>query len=639
MSSNSIHRVVAFVALFVGQFVFANYAVAEIRYEVSGVNERLAANVGSHLHAFKIGRPSEVHGKNAERIVLDAEERVRAALRPYGYYAPHLKVSIDDADTESPVVRVHVDPGPPIKIESALVDVVGDGADVGSLVEWRSTWPLAEGQILDQAVWRERKAFAEEAADQAGYLSAEFAEHALEIDLKRNVATLRLVLDTGPRYYFGDIEFGRHVLKDGIVEYIARFEKGDPFSRRLLDKFRIDLWKTGYFTNVEVREVRRREANPPSVDLKVETETINRNYYQGSLGVGSDTGMRVQAQWSKHPMSSNGDRLDLGIGWQEQDDEFSLRSFYRLPRRERVRQFWTADLLLRNENLDLEVKRAPEDEEFVQIANGKVDEYHLRLGRLKVRNFKSGEQQAFETMFVQGLSGQRELVPYPAFPQLVAIAEDPVTGKFLKGIDSTYSFGFDYDLVAVNGKGWETRGHRERAWIFTSSKTFGSDLNFTQAYLSTRRSYLYGDRWKFILRAEVGYTDADVDEFTIMANGQPSDLSVTRLPNFYRFKAGGNSSVRGYGFEELSNNLIGSNHIITASAEVEMKFLQKWSAAAFFDIGNAFNRWSSPELRKGAGVGLRWYSIAGPIRVDFARALDIEGRPWRLHFTIGTPLL
>jgi translocation and assembly module TamA len=111
------------------------------------------------------------------------------------------------------------------------------------------------------------------------------------------------------------------------------------------------------------------------------------------------------------------------------------------------------------------------------------------------------------------------------------------------------------------------------------------------------------------------------------------------MPSFYRFKAGGSHSVRGYGFETLSNNDIGSNHIITASAEVELKVLDNWSAAAFVDIGNAFNDWSDPQLKTGIGVGIRWYSIAGPIRIDVAQAQDFTGKPWRIHFTIGVPLL
>jgi translocation and assembly module TamA len=97
--------------------------------------------------------------------------------------------------------------------------------------------------------------------------------------------------------------------------------------------------------------------------------------------------------------------------------------------------------------------------------------------------------------------------------------------------------------------------------------------------------------------------------------------------------------VRGYAFESLSNNGIGSNNIVAASAEIEMMLRPNWSLAAFVDTGNAFNDWGEFELRTGAGVGLRWYSIAGPLRLDVAQGLDLPGDPWRIHFTIGTPLL
>ena len=69
-----------------------------------------------------------------------------------------------------------------------------------------------------------------------------------------------------------------------------------------------------------------------------------------------------------------------------------------------------------------------------------------------------------------------------------------------------------------------------------------------------------------------------------------------------------------------------------------MKVFGNWSAAAFFDIGNAFNDWDEMELKKGVGVGIRWYTIAGALRLDVAQALDLPGDPWRFHFTIGTAL-
>jgi translocation and assembly module TamA len=618
--------------------VCARGHAAELNDRVSGLEDPLLENVQSHLTAFSIESRSDVSEDEFDRILAAAIRKAEVALHPYGYYHPDVTGRVVSTVEGKATVELLVSLGPPIIIDQVKVQLTGAGAERSVLKKWRDSWPLVKGEILDQTVWEERKEFALDEAKKVGYLAAEFVEHRLELDLKTNRASASLTLDTGQRFVFGDIDFGEHILRPGIVEYIPRFEHGDPYNRHVLDKFRIDLWKTGNFTDVVVQEIPRADVVPPVVDLRVRLATLTRNTYQGSVGVGSDTGARIQAQWGRHPLSSKGDSLAVGAGWQNKDQEYSLRGSYRLPRRKRAREYWTSDLIIKHENLNLDVRRSP-DEDFIRIASGIVDERHLRAGRLHVRNFKSGEQQALETLFVQVLNSSDEFRPLEFVPDLDKLDDSSESPELLKGTDKTLSFGFDYDLVAVTGKAWDTKGHRERAWIFASSELLGSDRDFRQAYVSSRRSYLKGERWKFLIRTELGYSDAKVFLENIDVDGNPLSLSVTSLPNFYRFKAGGSNSVRGYGFEELSDNHIGSNNILTASAEIELKFRENWSAAVFFDIGNAFNDWSNPELKKGAGVGLRWYSIAGAIRVDVAQALDLQGSPWRLHFTIGTPLL
>jgi len=616
----------------------ASVGAAELRYEASGISDPLLANVLSHVRAFSIGRQSDRSQADYDDILADAISKAEIALRPFGYYKATVNGRVVPKGEDDRVVQLKITAGPPVLVDQVTVQVVGEGAGRDRVTSWRNSWPLTKGKVLDQTVWEERKETALMQLGRAGYLAAAYTEHQLELDLEKNRANITLTLDTGKRFLFGDIDYGEHVLKPGIVEYIPRFQNGDPYSATLMDKFRLDLWKSGYFTDVVVEEFPRADQDSPVVDLRVQFETATRNTYQGSIGYGTDTNARLQAQWSRHPMSRNGDRLDVGIGWQEFNDEYSLRGTYRLPRRNRARQYWTSDLTLKHEGLDLDVRPSP-DEDFIRIASGTIDESHLRVGRLKVRNFKSGEQQAFETLFVQALNSSDELAPITGIPDPQILDIGSEDHSLFGGTDKALSVGFDYDLVAVYGKAWETDGHRERAWIFSSSKSLGSDRNFVQAYISTRRNYLKGDRWKFLVRAEAGYTDAKVSEQEIIVDGNSVPLSVTSLPNFYRFKTGGSSSVRGYGFEELSDNHIGSNHILSASAEVEMKIFNKWSAALFFDIGNAFNDWSNPALKRGFGIGVRWYSIAGPIRVDVAQALDLVDKPWRVHFTIGTPLL
>ena len=616
--------------------VLPGAATAELVYDIRGVNDPLKTNILNRLNTLQLGPQARLAERQLDRVVANSVTETNIALRPYGYYAAEVSARLGSDSDDQQVIRLDVNPGPPIIIEQLQLDIVGDGSNASVLRSWRKSWPLKKGDVLNQVVWKEQKQLAIELANSIGYLSADFTTRTLEIDLEKNRANIKLVVDTGQRFVMGDIDFGEHVLNPGILELVPRFVRGDPYTTHLMDRFRSDLWNTGYFTDIDVVQTEVPESEPPRVDLTVRTSTDFRNRYTGALGFGTDTGLRTQVNWSRHPMSASGDRFDLGIGWQELDDQFAVRATYRRPRAKRNREFWTVDTVLKFENMDLEFKLEPEDDDFIKLANGNVDEQHLRLGRLKIRNLGGGETQLFETPFVQYINSEERYQPNEL--STVFGSNDDID-RLLNRVDQALSVGVEYGFVNVLGKGFDIRGHRERAWIFHSNEAFGSDVEFTQLYVSTHRSRKWGDRWKFIYRAEAGYTDAEVNELTIDIGDAQLDISDTRLPNFYRFKAGGSQSVRGYGFETLSNNDIGSNHIVTASAEIEMKVLEKWSVAVFVDIGNAFNDWSEPELKTGVGVGLRWYSIAGPISIDFAQALDYSGDPWRIHFTIGVPLL
>ena len=274
------------------------------------------------------------------------------------------------------------------------------------------------------------------------------------------------------------------------------------------------------------------------------------------------------------------------------------------------------------------------------IARGTVDDFSLRFGKTRVRNIKGGMEQLFETVFAKYLHEQRDF----SFTGNANIADAILTGDgandpLLKNTSNSLAIGMDWDWPEIRGTGFQTTGHHEKAWIFTSNEAWGSEIDYSQVYISSRVNFLLGNRWKFLLRAEAGYSDARSSVETISIGDTELDITLTDLPSLYRFKAGGSQSVRGYAFEFLDTNGLGSNNILTGSAEVEYRFLDDWSAAAFIDVGNAFNDWSRPGLKLGTGFGVRWYSAIGALRLDFAQGWDLEGDPWRIHLTIGTPLL
>ena len=611
-------------------------AADSVRVDLWGVDGTLRDNVLAHLGDVRIDPRRRLSDRGRERILATSRQRVRDALKPYGYYTPEIDAELRQEGDDF-VIALRVQRGTPVRIAQSNVALTGDGAAHPELVAWRRSMPLKEGLRLDQPAWTAYKDAGLDTARRFGYLAANYVEQRIAVDLDGVSADLDLELDTGPRYVMGRTIFEDNPLRPGVLESIPRFETGEFYNARLINRFRLDLSGTGYFDSVTVTESRNDAADPPSVDLLVATETGARNRTQGAIGVGTDTGIRLQANYTRVPMSSRGDRLDVGAGWREIDDELTLRGTYRVPQNNRRRNYWIADGTLTFENRDLEVKRRDEDEDFIPVANGNIDDRHLRLGQLMVRNRSAGDQQRLTTLFGQFLSSTNDYQPFSVVDGVGPLSGD-IDG-LLRSTDASASVGIEVNVVDVQGRGFANRGKRDTFWLFRSVYSRSENAGFTQAYASSRRVYNVGERGKWLIRGEIGYTESKVDRVSIDLGADVLDLSVTRLPSFYRFRAGGSTSVRGYGPEQLSNNNVGSNHVLTASVEYEHRFLPAWSLAGFVDIGNAFNDWSDPELKTGVGLGLRWYSVVGPVRIDVAQARDFTGQPWRVHLSVGTPLL
>ena len=403
-----------------------------------------------------------------------------------------------------------------------------------------------------------------------------------------------------------------------------------------VEELRLDLWRTGFFGDIEVLEQKHLDREPPVVDFRVRLSPRNQITHQFSVGYGTDTLFRTQYHWTRHLLSDRGDSLRLGAGWRQQDSELQATGEYRLPRRTSSLQFWLANGILRRETQEF-VLKDDNDQEVLRIARGEIFDTQLRLGRLRLHNNPWSNRRIQSTFFVDLLRERDN------FNQALNEAAPQPAGDFLDDLfgstDHTVAVGVDLDWPVIRGAGFMTTGHHERAWALTANEAWGSEKSFSQVYLSSRWNLLLGHRWKILLRGEIGWSDADLKPFYVSDEDGASTLLVTELPYRYSFRAGGSQSVRGYAYNDLSTNGIGSNHLLTGSAELEFLALEHWSVAAFFDIGNAFNHWSDPRLKRGAGVGIRWYSMLGAVRLDAAQGLDIPGKPWEIYLTIGTPLL
>jgi translocation and assembly module TamA len=605
---------------------FAGVHADTLEVAVRGVAEPALANVKAVVEPLRLTGVGRLSRRRLETFRLRAEDNARLALRPYGYYRPAIASRVVETGDRAWRLELDIEPGPPVVIAASTVEVTGPGATLEGLQAWRRTWPLKPGDVLVQPTWDERKQRALDIAADSGYLLASFPRKQMAIDLERNEARLDLQLDTGEQAVMGQVTFHQDAVRPAILQSVPRFDPGDPYDAWLMERFRIDLWRAGYFRNIEVVERRDLQASPPRVDLDVRPEPRPPNTWQGTIGVGSDTGIRGLLSWDRHLISDRGDSFRMTVGAQDHNNQFLVQGGYRVPRETRSKQAWVAEVMLKRETQDLLIRDSIEDETLYNLGSNDYEDYSFRVGRQRIYDWQRGYRQLFETLYAQFLYERVDFRPTP---------DTRVRGQG----SSSIVLGVEYDAPYTTGQGFDIEGMHHRGWAFVSNRAWGSDLDYAQAYLATRWDFRAGERWKFLFRGEVGYTDADVRKIEAIIEGRPVLLSVTSLPNLFRFKAGGSASVRGYGYERLSNNNIGSNHVVTASAEVEYRVLQNWSVAAFMDAGNAFNDWSEADLKKGAGFGIRWYTIAGAVRFDVARALDLPGEPWRIHFTIGTSLL
>ncbi|HET7795466.1 MAG TPA: BamA/TamA family outer membrane protein, partial [Rhizobacter sp.] len=113
------------------------------------------------------------------------------------------------------------------------------------------------------------------------------------------------------------------------------------------------------------------------------------------------------------------------------------------------------------------------------------------------------------------------------------------------------------------------------------------------------------------------------------------------IPDTLLFRAGGDDSVRGYGYRDLHTISIdgvpaGGSKLVTTSLEIARPVSEKYSSiwwAAFVDAGNVANQWSEFNFALGYGVGMRWRSPVGPLRIDVAYGQQVKKA--RLHFSVG----
>jgi len=547
---------------------------------IDGIDNDLERNALESMSLYQ--RRSKLTEPEIHDLHEKAPAQIERALQPYGFYRPAIHSDLRQ-ENKRWIAEYHVAPGPPLRIDSLSVRVTGEGAQQPVFNLLIERFPLHRGDVLDQPAYEAAKLRFTDAGLKLGYLDGRFSEHALRIDLDRYVATMDLEFDTGPQYRFGPVEFHQTAVDPRLLEGYITFKRGDPLDFDKLLELETSLSNSPYFSRVEVRPVRDTEFGN-DLPIVVELTPAKAEKYTFGGGYGTDNGPHGRGIVELRRINRSGHRGEVEGTLSR--IERSAAGKYSVP--------WpyprTDVLTLSSGYKYTELPINIEETEFVGVG----------LSRLW-----AGWQENF------GLNFRRETFH---------IGIDHGVGNLLVP-DATWTRLQSDDPIDPRG------GRRLRFTVAVSHTAVVSRTSFARAEAEGKWLRSFGPRSRLIGHLEAGslWTDA-----------------FHELPPSFRFFAGGAQSVRGFGYNELGPRdslgfVTGGEALALASIEYEYRFIRQFSAAVFYDIGNAMHHFGDP-LEQGTGVGLRWVSPVGMVRVDYGIPLTRSKKSGELHLSIGPPL-
>lgn len=566
------------------------HAADSIEIQVEGVEGALLENVLALSSLQRLAHSDGLDDAMVERLVQRAEGEARTALRPYGYYEPQVATTLTRSE-DGWQARVTVDPGRPVMLVEQQVEITGPGSNEPFLRQALAASTLRIGERLSHPAYDGLKGELLRAAAGNGYLDAAFTRADLLVDPAAYEARARIVLDTGERYRFGPTTIEQDFLDPGLVRRYLRYQEGGWYDATALLRTQFALDDSQYFAVVEVLPEERDRARKIA-PIHIKSEPNRRNLYTIAAGYATDTGARGTLGWENRRVNRRGHRTRAELRASSIEESIGLA--YVIP--------WTDPAL---EKLAFELRGFRE-----QRADVETTGTSLRAGLTQVL----GNWQ--RVLFVTAETTRDEVTTVSGTSTLVSRTQSKLLVP-----------GISYSLLPPGFLGLNAVPRGFQAELIGSTSALGSDTEFTRLVVRDERRFRLADRWHLQLRAEVGASA--VGEFQ-------------ELPAQYRFFAGGDRSVRGYSYEELSpvdadGNRIGARHLITGSIELQRGLPRNLVAALFVDGGNAINSFGDP-LEYSAGVGLRYRLPFLSIGLDVAQSISESGRGPRVHLNF-TPEL
>ncbi|MEQ8556931.1 MAG: autotransporter assembly complex family protein [Henriciella sp.] len=540
--------------------------------------------------------PDESRAKTvleARRQGRRAVSAARKMLNSLGHYDPQIDLGIES--TEPPAARLRIDPGPRFALGPVTVDFNGTPPTSAVAEEIRDALPVSQGRPAIPSEVLEAERWIVTQLREKGYPFAEVSDKRLLGDRDAETIEVTYLVQAGPRVRFGETHFPEDeiVTKASYLERLVPYEQGGLYDPEKLSAFNRRLAETRLF-----RVARASLAEEPSGIAEDGTEirdiviTMNereRNTIAAGASYSTSEGYGLSFEYTRRNLSRRGDTLTSEITVAELEQ--SLTVVWRRPN-----EFGYGRGLVLNAGATTEQTDA-------------YDRQALEVGAafevVKSPEFTYSYGVTGEIVREEDDLGERDL-------QILSVFADA-------RLDKT-------DSVLDPRKGWRANGRVSPAY------SFGDESNPYVRSVGQVSGYIpFDEGRRFVLAGR-------------LKAGAALGANAADLPVDDRFYSGGGGSVRGYAYQAIGPRAddgtpLGGKSVVEASLEARYQIRPKIGVVAFIDAGSvSIDEFSNfTDARYGAGIGVRYSTPVGPIRLDVAAPLnptDFDD-PVQIYISIG----
>lgn len=561
----------------------AAHGLGKVRFE--GIDAALAEQLKPALSLTRLNKRQRETISEARLAFLlrRTDDEARRALQPLGYYNAQVEVTTQIVEGRSDV-RVRIDPGAPVRVGSLVVGVSGAADRDRTMQRAVARFRPGVGAPFRDAEYENAKRDIARLLAERGYFDADNDRHAVQVTRADARADIDLHWTSGARYGLGPVHFEGSPLRPELLDALVPWTPGTPYLQTQLIDLQRTLTALDYFSAISLQP-QPEHARDGNVPVLATLTPARRNVFSAGISMGTDSGAGVRLGAERRWLNARGHKAKAELDWAQR--KRTLATQYRIPAFARFDGWYTF-----NANLH--------EEEFADFDTRTLEGVANRSTRVGEWGVTAGLWLQRESFSVLAAPRRVSTVWYPELSVQTLRARDPINPR----------------------RGWSLN-----AQVRGNTGALGSDVGFVQAHVLGKWIAPLGRDTRVLLRGELGATRSS---------------RLTGLPPSLRFFAGGDQSIRGYGYNTLGDRsggaAQGGKQLAVASVELDHYFSRRWGAAAFVDAGDAFNEPANFAPVLGAGIGLRWRSPAGPIRFDIAHGFSNPDESWRIHIRFGPDL-